>query len=119
MHHRNFLERLRYEADERSRIRAVEREAAEARAKLVKSSPQLRQVRPLDDQIVELMRTLPPQLRERPWSMADLVQRLSGKYRDRPHGQQVGEALLRAGWRKERRWERGWDGRRVWLAPTD
>ncbi len=82
-------------------------------------TPAPKQAKPLDQQITELMRSLPPQLRDRPWSMAELVQRLQGKYRDRPHGQQVGEALLRCGWIKERRWEKGWDGRRVWLAPKD
>ncbi len=78
-------------------------------------APATKQFKPLDQQIIELMRSLPPQLRDRPWSMAELVQRLHGKFRDRPHGQQVGQALLKLGWRKERRWERGWDGARVWV----
>ena len=77
-----------------------------------------KQVKPLDQQVVELMRCLPAQMLCRPWSMAELVQRLEGKYRQRPHGQQVGEALLRCGWSKERRWSEGWNGRRVWLAPS-
>lgn len=80
-------------------------------------APPVNEPKTLDAQIVELMATLPPQLRDRPWTMAELVQRLSGKYRARPHGQQVGQALLRLGWRKERRWERGYDGARVWLQP--
>jgi hypothetical protein len=71
--------------------------------------------KPLDDQITELMRSLPPLLRDRPWTMAELVHRLEGKYRDRPHGQQVGQALLRLGWRRERRWSNGFNGVRVWL----
>ena len=78
-----------------------------------------KQVKPLDQQILELMRSLPPHLRDRPWSMAELVLRLQGKFRALPHPQQVGEALLRCGWVKERRWQKGWDGRRVWLAPND
>ena len=85
----------------------------------IKSPVPPRQCKPLDRQIEELMRCLPPQLLNRPWSMAELVQRLQGKYRDRPHGQQVGEALLRSGWSKERLWGKGWDGRRVWLAPRN
>jgi hypothetical protein len=76
-----------------------------------------KQVKPLDQQITELMASMPRHARNRPWSMAELVQRLQGKYRDRPHGQQVGQALLKLGWNKQRRWERGWDGARVWLAP--
>ena len=76
-----------------------------------------KQVKSLDQQITELMRSLPTHMRERPWSMSELLKRLEGKYRDRPHGQMVGEALLRCGWTKERRYAAGWDGRRVWLAP--
>ncbi len=74
-----------------------------------------RRAQPLDQQIVDLMSALPPQLRNRPWSMAELIQRLSGKYRDRPHAQKVGEALRRLGWRRERRWEKGFDGARIWI----
>ncbi len=85
----------------------------------LQSAPATKQIVPLEQQITELMRSLPPHMRARAWSMSELVQRLQGRYRDRPHGQMVGEALLRCGWVKERRWEKGWDGRRVWLAPKD
>jgi transposase len=74
-----------------------------------------KRVKPLDQQITELMNTLPAQLRNRPWSMAELVQRLTGKYRARPHPQQVGDALRRLGWKRERRWGKGFDGVRVWV----
>ena len=89
--------------------------SVQAAANPAPSNLQIRCTKPLDDQIAELMRTLPPQLRDRPWSMAELIKRLHGKYRDHPHGQQVGQALLRLGWRKERRWEKGYDGARLWL----
>jgi hypothetical protein len=82
------------------------------------SPPSVSKHVPLDQQITELMRSLPPHMRDRPWSMSELVQRLQGKFRQRPHGQQVGEALLRYGWTKERRYAAGWDGRRVWLPPN-
>lgn len=72
-------------------------------------------VKPLQQQITELMSSLPPHQRDRPWSMVELIQRLEGKYRTRPHGQEVGQALQKLGWHKERRWARGWDGARVWL----
>jgi hypothetical protein len=77
--------------------------------------PAAKSVKPLQQQITELMRSLPPQQRDRAWSMAELVQRLEGKYRARPHSQEVGQALQKLGWLKERRWARGWDGARVWL----
>jgi hypothetical protein len=118
MHTRSYIERVHAQVVEQQRQKAIQREEA-AMAKPPCTTQHAKRAKPLDDQIVELMRTLPSQLRDRPWSMAELVQRLSGKYRDRPHGQQVGEALLRQGWKKERRYAAGWDGRRVWLAPTD
>ncbi len=104
-----YAEELRAHCDEQNRLHRLRQEAE---AKLVQSP---RQLRPLDAQITELMRTLPPQLRDRPWSMRELVSRLSGKYRDHPHGQNVGETLRRLGWRRVRLWSNGADGQRVWL----
>lgn len=80
-----------------------------------KSAPAPRTVKPLQQQITELMCSMPAQQRNRAWSMAELIHRLEGKYRARPHGQEVGQVLRKMGWRSERRWARGWDGVRVWL----
>jgi len=54
-----------------------------------------RSAKPLQVQIEELMRTLPAAQRDRPWSIDELVCRLEGKYRDRPHPADVGRALRR------------------------
>ena len=99
---------------------AAEAEAAriKAEAEATKLRQQERCTKPLTEQIEELLRTLAPPLRDRPWSMAELVTRLQGKYRDRPHTQHVGTALRRLGWRRERRWGQGYDGVRVWVPPT-
>lgn len=105
------------ENEERRRLRK-EIETKKLQLELAGLSTSPTTVKPLEDQIVELMRTLPPQLRDRPWSMAELVTRLTGKYRDRPHTQCVGEALRRLGWRRERRYADGYDGRRVWFPPA-
>lgn len=88
---------------------------AEAKAKLAASIAQVKRTKPLTDQINELMATIPHALRNRPWTMAELVTRLSGRYNDRPHAQHVGEALRKLGWRRERRWSDGFDGQRVWV----
>lgn len=111
---RTYTHQLHEHAREQNRLYRLKQEA-EAQAKLAQSIQQIKRTKPLEDQITELMRTLPPQLRDRPWSMVELVNRLTGKYRDRPHAQQVGEALRRLGWRRERRWGQGYDGARVWL----
>jgi hypothetical protein len=111
-----YSEKLRAEYEEQKRLRKIQQEA-EAYAKLAQALEQIKRTKPLEDQITGLMRTLPPELRNRPWSMAELVNQLTGKYRDRPHPQQVGQALRRLGWQRERRWENGYDGVRVWLPP--
>ena len=111
-----YMAQLRAKQEEQLRINRVKQEA-DAKAKLAQSIQQIKRTKPLGDQITELMRTLPPQMRNRPWSMAELVNCLTGKYRDRPHAQQVGQALRRLGWRRERRWVEGFDGVRVWVQP--
>jgi hypothetical protein len=111
-----YIEKLRAEYEEQKRLRKIQQEA-EANAKLAQALKQIKRTKPLEDQITELMRTLPPELRNRPWSMAELVNQLTGKYRDRPHPQQVGQALRRLGWQRERRWENSYDGVRIWLPP--
>ena len=83
----------------------------------IKRATQVRNAQPLKEQITELMHTLPPQLLNRPWSMSDLVLKLNGKYRDRPHAKQVGEALKQLGWRRVRYWCKGYDGVRLWIPP--
>ena len=102
------------DGEERRRLRK-EIETKQLQLQLAALSASPKSVKSLDDQITELMRTLPPQMRNRPWSMQELVQRLTGKYRDRPHGQQIGSALRRLGWLRERRYGPGYDGVRVWL----
>lgn len=71
----------------------------------------------LIEQIIDLMKTTPQHLLNRPWSMAELIARLEGKYRDRPHPQHVGQALRLIGWQSRRYWSNGWNGVRVWLPP--
>jgi hypothetical protein len=118
-----YLDQLRHHAavqaaeDEARRLlrKAVETKQLQLQLASLSTSPKTG--KPLDVQIVELMRTLPPSLRERPWSMAELVARLSGKYRDRPHAQNVSAALLRLSWRRERRYSSGFGGLRVWIPP--
>ena len=108
---RAHIARLRAQVEEQNRQHALRQVAAHP----AMSNRQLKGSPPLDAQIVGLLRTLPPQLRNRPWSMAELVQRLSGKYRDRPHAQHVGETLRRLGWQRVRLWKAGADGQRVWV----
>lgn len=83
----------------------------------ITTKDKLHTIKPLNEQIAELMISLPPQILNRPWSMAELVLRLNGKYRDRPHAQHVGNALRKLGWKRDRYWSKGYDGVRVWIPP--
>ena len=107
---RTYVNNLLAQDHERVRLRQIQQETAD-QIKLA----QLRRARPLDEQIDQLMRELPPAQRDRCWSMSELLPRLSGKYRDRPHAKEVGQALRRLGWHRERRYGHGFDGARVWL----
>jgi hypothetical protein len=69
---------------------------------------------PLTDQINALMRSLPPAQRDRPWSVAELVARLNGRFKARPSHGDVGVALRALGWTRTRDWSHDGGGRRVW-----
>lgn len=112
-----YLEELNAEAEKRNCLHQLKMEA-EAKAKLATSIQTIKRTKPLTEQITELMASLPPSLRARPWNMADLTARLQGKYRDNPHPQQVGEALRKLGWRRVRLYGEGFGGVRVWVPST-
>ena len=112
----SYLGELRKMAAEQQRA-ATLRKDIDTVERLNKQCELARRTKPLTDQITELLNTLPQQQRNRLWSMADMVARLTGKYRARPHAQQVGMALRQLGWHRERRWEAGYDGARVWSPP--
>ncbi len=108
---RTFAEQIKDSTAEHNRIKQQQDEA-----KALKLRQQERLTKPLTDQIAELMRTLPPSIRDRPWSMAELVSRLQGRYRERPHAQHVGAALKMLGWMPARLY-RGFGGTRAWMPP--
>lgn len=93
------------------------RKHAEQQSQETKEKTQPRPFKPLTEQITELMQTTTPRLRERPWSMQEIIVRLDGKYRDRPHAQMVGNALKILGWQRVRLWSKGYDGVRLWTPP--
>lgn len=72
---------------------------------------------PLEIQIQKLMLCLPENMRKRDWTMGDLISRLDGKYRNRPHAQKVGEALARLGWTRHRDYSHAGNGARIWQNP--
>jgi len=109
---------LRTYRDQLQQIRQTSQSAGTSE-KSEQSGTAAAQVKPLDQQIEELMRSLPPVQRDRPWLMEELVLRLQGRYRTHPHAKDVGTALRRLGWDRVRDWTQAGCGRRFWIAkPT-
>ena len=108
---KRYIAELKALTEEDNRHHAAE-EAAASRKHLRSA---LGNLTPLTDQIEDLMASLPPAQRDRDWAMADLVGRLQGRYRDRPHPANVGQALRALGWAQQRDWSAAGGGRRVWV----
>ena len=71
---------------------------------------------PLENQITELMRTLPNAQKLRPWSMEEFAALLRGKFQQRPAYWKVATALRKLGWAYQRLWGE-YGGRRFWIHP--
>ena len=72
----------------------------------------------LDAQIASLTATLPSAVLHRPWSLEELLPRLSGQYRPRPATRSVAQALRRLGWQQRRCWKKTGLNRRLWVPPA-
>ncbi|CAN1516150.1 hypothetical protein MCEREM21A_00948 [Sphingomonadaceae bacterium] len=90
---------------------------AEAILKLKERRDWLGNLKPLTEQITELMLSLPPSQRDRPWSIVDLQGRLQGRYKDRPSLGNIGDALRTLGWTQRRDWTKYGGGCRLWKRP--
>ena len=105
-----YIDKLKVDTETANRNREFDKTEWTSRSLGVKS---------LTLQIEELMRSLPPSLRDRVWTMDDFVTRLHGKYRERPHAANVGHALQSLGWIRVRNWSKSGGGRRVWVQAKD
>ena len=103
-----FAERVLREQSERQQIASVSPNATEERKKLQRSKP-------LEVQVCEYLESLPSLHRERSITMTEIVNQLTGRYRDKPHPQHVGAALRALGYRQTRLWGKQGEGKRVWL----
>lgn len=104
-----YLERLKAHAEALHNKSQLKNEATKDKK---------RRFTPLVEQITQLMKSMPPSMLNRPWSMGEIIIRLDGKYRARPHAKQVAEALKILNWQRVRRWRDGLNGLRLWLPPN-
>ena len=103
----SILEKLKRDAELNTPLEDTESSAAHSAT----------MIKPLELQITELIKSLPPQLLNRPWSMSEFVARFDGKYRENPHPQMIGQCLKSLGWKSVRKFSKGFDGVRLWLPP--
>ena len=77
-------------------------------------------VKPLDQQLIELLRTLDKEQLGRGWHISEFVMQLDGKYGLHPHPQQVADVLIKLNWSKRRVYNAamGINGKRLWFANT-
>jgi hypothetical protein len=108
---RGYIENLKARTAEANRL--CERQSAATRRQL---RSDFSCVKPLTEQVDELMCSLPPALRDRPWTMVELISRLDGRYKDRPSAGDVGQALRALGWVQRRDWTHNGGGRRYWYS---
>ena len=108
-----YMSQLRASSDE------ANRQHEEATAKSHHADVRVVCDKPLAERIEALMRSLPPVQRDRPWSMAEFLAHLRGRYSARPHPMNVGQALRALGWTQRRDWTHEGGGRRYWYPRKD
>jgi tRNA(Ile)-lysidine synthase TilS/MesJ len=111
---RSYIDGLYKHLEKVEKEREQAKESAAAELQTSMQPP----VKPLEQQIVEFFRSLSNTQISRPWSLREITLQLEGKYRDRPHPQQVGEILRKLGWQRRRLYGAEWAGKRYWFPPA-
>jgi hypothetical protein len=77
-------------------------------------------VKTLESQLIQFLRTLSKEQLRHPWTMDQIILSgdLKGKYRDRPHPQNVAKILTRNAWTKRRLYSAEFGGKRYWFPPA-
>ncbi|NDY84430.1 hypothetical protein G3I67_14450 [Orrella sp. NBD-18] len=73
---------------------------------------------PLRNQIIKLVSEMPPELRQRSWSITELAKQLNGRYKAHPHPQNIAKELMALGWQRTRVWTSEGRGSRIWHPPV-
>jgi hypothetical protein len=96
----------------------VEQEKQERELAMQQEAASPPSVKSLEQQLVEYFRTLSHEQLQCPWTMNEIIMsgNLKGKFRDRPHPQQVAEILKRLSWKRRRTY--GVNSGRYWLHPS-
>jgi hypothetical protein len=92
------------EADATRRAERKQSETAKARQRLA----------PLEQRVARLLATIPDEIQREGLSIASLQESLRGKWRGQAHAGQLGMALRKLGFWRERKWRSGEGFRALW-----
>jgi len=106
-----YIRRLEAEtAAQRAKDELARAEQAHAAAKAARE-----RLAPLENRLAHLLENIPQELQGEGLSLPSLQAALRGRQGHKAHAGEIGEALRRLGFRRERRWRGGADGfRAVW-----
>ena len=95
-----YVQQLQQHAD---RDHAAQAAAAEASREIAARTARER-LTPLEDRLAKLLATIPAEVQREGLSLPALIPALRGRWRAHADAGQLGTALRKLGWRRERKW---------------
>jgi len=97
-------------------LKAAEEQDRQARASRQREQIQAARERltPLEDRLARLLATIPPEVQREGLSLHQLQVSLKGRWRGSCHPGELGTALRKLGFRRERGWQGDGEFRAVW-----
>jgi hypothetical protein len=100
----------------------AQRKAEEERAREQKARTELEAARhrltPIEDRLARVLATIPERVQRQGLSLRSLQKTLRGRHRGHGHPGEIGAALRKLGFKRDRRWRRDEDGFRALWYPS-
>lgn len=98
-----YLEQIRIQSESQIAQRSAERDASNQQ----KVADWAERLTPLEDRLVKLLATIPPEIKNQGLSLPAIRNMLAGKWRGKCHPGELGTALRRLGYERRRNWSQG------------
>ncbi len=98
-----YLEQVRIQSESQIAQRSAERDASNQQ----KVADWAERLTPLEDRLLKLLATIPPEIKSKGLSLPALRTMLAGKWRGKCHPGELGIALRRLGYERRRNWSDG------------
>lgn len=95
-----YLEQVRILSESQIAQRSAERDASNQQ----KLAGWAERLSPLEDRLVKLLATIPPEIKNQGLSLPAMQNMLSGKWRGKCHPGELGVALRKLGYQRRRNW---------------